>query len=261
MIDGSCYQWHGNHGPVIVLIHGLGLNKEMWQWQIPALRKQFRVLTYDLYGHGQSPVTDQQPSLRLFARQIVSILNELHIDRCAVAGFSLGGMIARRFAMDYAERIDALAILNSAHTRTATQQQAIMERVEHVAVHGASATVNAAIRRWFTDHFCRSNPDVIDMIRQWVLANDPDIYAKNYRVLATGVDELVAPNPPISCPTLVVTSQNDSGQTAGMAYAISAEIANAQTRIVPGLRHMGLVESPAQYNELLQSFFEQNIPN
>ena len=259
--DGSCYQWHGDHGPVLVLVHGLGLNKAMWQWQIPALSRNYRVLSYDLHGHGQSPRAKQRHSLTVFAQQIISMLDELDIEHCGVAGFSLGGMIARRCAMDYPNRVSALAILNSPHARTQEQQQAIMERVQQVAQQGPSATVDAAIKRWFTDDYHNSNPGVINKVRQWVMENDPDIYPENYSVLAMGVDELVAPKPQIDCPTLVVAAQDDFGQPAEMAYAIAREIPNAETHILPGLRHMALVESPDDYNQLLESFFNQVMPD
>ena len=258
--DGSCFQWHGDQGPVIVLVHGLGLNKQMWQWQIPDLSMKFRVLSYDLYGHGHTPRAKCEHSLKLFANQIIQLLDEFKIERCGIAGFSLGGMIARRFAMDYPDRVSALAILNSPHARTEEQQQSIIKRVEQVAQQGPSATVDAAIERWFTQEYHRSNPQVINLVKQWVLANDPAVYPENYRVLATGVDELLAPQPPITCPTLVVAAQEDSGQPAEMARAIAAEIPDSVTQVLPKLRHMALVEAPDQYNQLLKSFFMRVIP-
>ena len=260
MTNGSSYQWHGDQGPVIVLVHGLGLNAQMWQWQIPVLSQHFRVLSYDLYGHGRTPRANQQHSLKLFANQIIDLLDEFDIENCAVAGFSLGGMIARRLAMDHPLRVCALAILNSPHARTSSQQQAILKRVEQVAQEGPSSTVDAAIERWFTDEYHQLNPQIINLIKQWVLANDPAVYPENYRVLAMGVDELVAPQPPIACPTLVVAAADDFGQPAEMAQAIAAEIPDSQTHVLPKLRHMALVEAPDQYNQLLQSFFMQAIP-
>ena len=256
-IDGSCYQWHGDHGPVIVLIHGLGLNKEMWRWQIPQLSESHRVLSYDLYGHGRSPRASQRHSLALFAQQLIGLLDEAEIDSCGIAGFSLGGMIARRCAMDYPQRVSALAILNSPHARSDEQQQAIMERVKQVSKQGPAATVDAAIKRWFTDDYHDANPEVINLVRQWVLANDPDVYPENYAVLAMGVNELVAPQPPIECPTLVVAAEHDFGQPVEMADAIAAEIPNAHVKLIPKLRHMALVEAPDQYNQMLQSFFDK----
>ena len=91
------------------------------------------------------------------------------------------------------------------------------------------------------------------------MANDPVIYPKNYRVLATGVEELIAPQPPISCPTLVVTGADDFGQPAHMAHAIAAEIPAAKTVILPGLRHMAMAEEPDVYNSLLLSFLAENL--
>ena len=255
--DGTCFEWHGTGQPV-VLIHGMGLNRHMWQWQIPALSQHHRVLVYDLYGHGKSPAPPRKPDLKLFSQQLRQLLNEQNIGRCTVIGFSLGGMIARRFAMDHPERLSALAILNSPHARSEGEQKAIMERVKQVEAHGQAATVEAALTRWFTDDFSQQNPEMIELVQQWVLANDPAVYASCYKVLAEGVNELIASDPPIGCRTLVITSEQDSGQPAAMAYAIAAEIPAAQTVILPELKHMGLAEAPQIYNQILSSFLSQN---
>ena len=69
--------------------------------RLPRLAKDYRVITFDLYGHGESAVPPSTPSLSLFSDQILELLDQLGIGTAAVAGFSLGGMIARRFAMDH----------------------------------------------------------------------------------------------------------------------------------------------------------------
>ncbi len=69
--DGTSYEWHGDSGPVVALIHGFGLNRAMWQWQLPALTEKHRVLTYDLYGHGDSPAAESKPDLSLFSTQLL----------------------------------------------------------------------------------------------------------------------------------------------------------------------------------------------
>ncbi len=257
--NGTRYQWYGQRGPVIVLIHGLGLNLAMWQWQVPALSKDHRVLCYDLIGHGETPATEKELNLKLFSGQLRQLLDELQVKSCAIIGFSLGGMIARRFAMDYPDYLTALVILNSPHARTVEQQRAIVKRVDQAEEQGPAATVEAALVRWFTDEFRNSNKQVIDLVRQWVLTNNHASYPQSYRVLALGVDELVAPDPPIQCPTLVMTAEDDFGQPAAMASAIAAEIPGAKCIVVPRLRHMGLVEAPEIYNQALTSFFGENL--
>ncbi len=252
--DGTCFDLSGN-GPVVVLVHGLGLNRAMWQWLQPALAR-YTVLSYDLYGHGDSANPPTPPDLRLFAKQLVNLLDELNIEQCAVAGFSLGGMIARRFATDHADRLSALAILNSPHRRSVQAQQAVADRLAQLQHHGPGATVDAAISRWFSETCQAQNPALIQQVRQWVMANDPQVYPTIYRVLVEGVEELIAPEPAIECPTLVLTADDDSGQPPAMAEAIGAEIAGSRVEIMTGLRHMALAEAPDVFNPLLLSFFD-----
>ena len=251
---GTAYDVAGSDGPAIVLAHGLGLNRHSWQWQVPALAQSYRVITFDLFGHGDSAVPPATPSLSVFARQIVELLDELRLDKAAVAGFSLGGMIARRFAMDHPERLWALAVLHSAHARDAAAQAAIAARVAQVRAEGPGATVEAALQRWFTDQFRAANPQTMDLVRGWIMANRKEVYAPIYQVLADGVTELVAPSPPIAIPALVMTGSEDYGNSAAMSRAIAAEIAGSSLVILDGLRHMALAEAPDLFNVRLMAF-------
>jgi pimeloyl-ACP methyl ester carboxylesterase len=185
------------------------------------------------------------------------LLNHLAITRAAIAGFSLGGMIARRFAMDFPDRLWALAVLHSAHARDPAAQAAVEARVRQARQHGPAATVDAALERWFTESFRAANPAVIGLVRQWIMANRQDVYAPIYQVLADGVTELVAPHPPISVPTLVMTAGEDFGNSAEMSRAIASEIAGSRLVILPGLRHMAMAEAPDLFNAPLMSFLEQ----
>ena len=110
--DGTAFELSGpEDAPVVVLIHGLGLNRHIWQWHEPALSAGYRVLRYDLFGHGDSPPPSAKPSLSLFSAQLRALLDDLGIGAGAIVGFSLGGMINRRFALDHPDRVRALAIL------------------------------------------------------------------------------------------------------------------------------------------------------
>ncbi|WP_170418301.1 alpha/beta fold hydrolase [Ruegeria sp. HKCCA5763] len=253
--DGTHLKMTGPEGaPVVVMIHGLGLNQDCWQWTIPALSDRFRVLTYDLYGHGQSAPPPERPSLSMFSRQLESLLDHCAIQSAVIAGFSLGGMIARRFAQDVPQRVSALVILHSPHKRTDAAQEAILKRVEQARLDGPKATVEAALDRWFTEALRQSNPRMMNTVRDWVMANDKATYHTIYRVLADGIDEIVAPSPPISCPALVITGDEDFGNGPEMANAIASEIAGGSALILPGLRHMALAEDPDAVNKPLRSF-------
>jgi pimeloyl-ACP methyl ester carboxylesterase len=259
-VDGTAYEVSGSKDtPTVVLIHGLGLCREVWQWQAPSLAKQYQVITYDLYGHADSVDPPTEPCLRLFAGQLACVLDACKVEKAALVGFSLGGMIARRFAQDHPDRVNALAILHSPHKRTPQAQQAILARVEQARQEGSGATIDAALERWFTEGFRVDNPDMMDLVRRWVLANDIAVYHQNYRVLADGIDEIIAPAPALRMPTLIVTGDEDFGNDPEMTRAIAAEIVGAETLILKGLRHMALAESPEAMTRPLMHFFDRHL--
>lgn len=255
--DGTAYTLSGpDDAPVIALIHGLGLNRHTWRWHVPALSERYRVLNYDLFGHGESAPSPRALSLTAFAGQLVALMDALHVERCAAVGFSLGGMINRRLAIDHSQRVSALAILNSPHERSPDLQRQVEERAASVADGGSDSTVEAALERWFTQAFRAGRPDVMDMIRSMRAGNHADSYAQSCMVLAAGVKELIRPVPAIVTPSLVMTGELDTGSTPAMSHAIAAEIPGAKTIIVPQLRHMGLVERPKLFTASILDFLE-----
>ena len=251
---GTAYEITGSGDAAVVLVHGLGLNRQSWQWQVPALAERYRVITYDLHGHGESSLPPEWPSLTMFSDQLRELMEHLRLEKAAVLGFSLGGMIARRFAMDHPSRLWALGVLHSAHARDKAAQDAILLRVEQARAEGPAATVEAALQRWFTDDFRAANPALMNRVRSWILVNKKDVYWPIYQVLADGVAELIAPSPPIAAPTLVMTGDEDYGNSPAMSRAIAAEIPESELVILPGLRHMALAEAPALFNATLLGF-------
>jgi pimeloyl-ACP methyl ester carboxylesterase len=257
-IDGTAYEVAGQ-GPAVLLVHGLGMNRAMWQWQLPALSDDFTVITYDLLGHGESKAPPDDLTLTHLSEQLYSLCEALEFETYGIAGFSLGGMIARRFALDHPGKLMAMAILNSAHDRTPEERAAILRRVAQAAESGPTATVGAALARWFTEKFRESHGDVMELVRNWILANDPAVYPRVYRVLAEGDEEIAAGIVDIACPTLVMTAEEDYGNSANMARRMAALIPNAELVILPGLRHMALAEDPAAFNAPLVNFFKKTL--
>jgi len=254
--DGTAYDLTGPaDAPLVVLIHGLGLSRRLWDGHLGAFAG-FRVLAYDLYGHGESAPAAAEASLGVYARQIAGLLDHLGAQSAHIVGFSIGGMINRRFAMDFPGRVASLVVLNSPHDRGAEAQAAVEARARAVREQGAFATFDAALRRWFTPEYLRAS-DGVDLVRDWRGQVDGESYTQAAWVLAHGVRTLIAPRPPISAPTLVMTCENDSGSTPAMSHDIAAEIAGAEVRIVPHLRHLGLMEDPAAFTGPVVEFLER----
>jgi 3-oxoadipate enol-lactonase len=241
-------------GPPVVMVHGLGLNRAMWQYQQAALSKHFRVIVYDLLGHGESAKPRGAYSMAQMIEQIRALMDELALERAALVGFSLGGLIVQAFTLAHPGRVSALAILNAAHARSDADRKALMARVAQVRENGPASTVNAALERWFTASFADSHPQVLAQVRDWVLANDAQVYPELYYLLSQADIGLEQSISAIACPTLVMTGEQDYGNSADMARRMAALIPGAELEILPGLRHMALMEAPELVNGCLDRF-------
>lgn len=260
--DRTVYDLHGStHDHTVVLIHGLGLTRQTtWDKMTAALARDCRLVTYDLLGHGETAVPVEPVTLTLLSQQLIALLDTLRIKRAALIGFSLGGMINRRCAMDHPDRVSSLVILNSLHERGETQQRLVEARARESHAGGPSATIDATLERWFTDAFRRNHRNDVDRVRAAVLANDHANYAAHRHVLAHGVKELIRPWPPITHPALVMTCEHDSGSTPQMSEAIASEISGSELCVIPQLRHLGLIEQPDLFSRPIADFLHRALP-
>ena len=252
-IAGMAYDIYGEGFPVI-MVHGLGLNRGMWQWQRDALAAEFRVIEYDLLGHGESARPQGACTMEQMLGQLLELMDSLAISRCALVGFSLGGLIVQAFALAYPARVAALGIMNAAHGRSDDERAALMVRVNQSRQQGPAATVDAALERWFTANFAENNPETLSKVRNWVTANDSTVYPELYHLLAHADIDLEQAISAIRCPALVITGEEDYGNSPAMSRRIAELIPGAELAILTGLRHMALVEDPAQVNKLLLPF-------
>jgi pimeloyl-ACP methyl ester carboxylesterase len=246
-------------GSPLVLVHGLGMHGEMWRPLLPLLAGRHTVVTYDLAGHGRSREPVDPVTLRSLSEQLTRLMDELAIARAALAGFSLGGMIVRRFAVDHPERASAIVVLNSAHDRTEAERDAVRNRVEQARLHGPDATIDAAIERWFTPVYRAANPGPVAEVRAAILANDRTVYPKLYSVLAEGDAEIADAIAGLRIPFLAMTSEDDPGNTPEMSRRMASLVPGAEVKIVPGLRHMGIWEEPTLFAEAILDFIARRL--
>ena len=255
VFEGTSFDLSGpEDAPVVALIHGLGLCRDVWDGMLPSLAG-YRVLNYDLYGHGQSLPPPATASLSVYANQLAGLMDHLGIARAHVVGFSIGGMINRRFALDHAERVASLLILNSPHDRGEDAQAMVEERAASVRDQGAFSTFDAALKRWFTPEYLATGSGSA-LVRLWRERVDAESYAQAAWVLAHGARELTGRDGEITAPTLVMTCENDSGSTPEMSHAIAREIPHSRVQIIPKLQHLGLMEQPDAFSNPILEFLD-----
>jgi len=260
---GTSYLATGQGQPV-VLIHGVGLNKEMWGGQVVGLATNYRVITYDMLGHGASPRPAAGTPLLGYADQLLELLDHLQLPQATVIGFSMGGLVARAFALHYPERLTSLVVLNSVFNRSPEQRAGVIARTAQAAEHGPDANAEAALSRWFSREYQAANPAQIAALRETLAGNDPQGYLTTYELFATQdmyrADDLKS----LRVPTLVATGELDPGSTPEMARQLADRIPGATVAVLAEQRHMMPVESPRLVNQLLLGFLDtvyaQNNP-
>ena len=177
-LDGlRCYyRLEGAPGkPVLVLSHSLGLDHTMWDGQAPDLAERFRVVRYDVRGHGATDAPPGDYTVERLGRDALALLDRLQIDRAAWCGVSLGGMVGQWLAVHAPERLSALVLAN---TSPRIADPAGMEaRRQKVLASGMAAVVDTAMSRFFSQALREANPPRIASARETLLATSPVGYA------------------------------------------------------------------------------------
>ena len=235
----------------LIFIHGMGLNKSMWDGFVPALAAAgYEVLTYDLLGHGGEKPAVGEVNLTLFSEQLLALMDTRGLRRAHLIGFSIGGMINRRFALDHRERVASLVIWNSPHNRGQEAQAEVEARALAVRGEGPMATIEAALERWFV----AASQELRQQIRDWRKVCDSRTYAGTAWTLANGVVELTGAKQPRGIPTQVLTCENDVGSTPAMARDIAHDLGASAPLVIPDLKHLGLLERPEPFLQALLGF-------
>lgn len=239
-------------GPAVVLIHGVGARLENWDGVCESLVRHFRVLRYDLRGHGRSTRSPGPYSLSLFANDLRALLEYTGLRKAHIVGHSLGAMIAQMFCLKHARCVDRLALLSAVAGRTQEERERVVARIDLIRRGPAGEHFQKSVSRWFSDAFIAANPNLIAAYAQRNAENDPDCYSAAYKVLA--LEDLDQELAAISAPTLIATGEFDLGSNPRMSELIHRRVNGSVLRVLPGLKHSILIEAPHVVAGMLEPF-------
>jgi 3-oxoadipate enol-lactonase len=160
--------------PALVLSNSLGSNFSMWEAQAPAFEKQFRLLRYDMRGHGQSSVPPPPYAVSELARDILALADSLNVTRFHFCGLSIGGMIGMSLALEAPDRLNKLILANTAGKIGTAEFW--NSRIQTVETKGMKEVAGAVTARWFTPAFQQSSPDQVASAVRVLESLDPRGY-------------------------------------------------------------------------------------
>jgi len=245
-------------GEPIVFIHGVGMNQCIWTPQVNGLRDSFRVITYDMMGHGLSRLTSDPSDIGDYAAQLLRLLDNLSIDRVHVVGHSMGALIALEMAVAYGARCKSVTALNSVYCRSSEQRRSVQKRAEELLSKGKPNSVKGTTNRWFGDPIPAKDQSAASLCTQ-LLSDVPwQGYARAYSIFAGSDERHKGDLNRISVPTLIATGELDPNSSPAMSEAMHACIPGAQLEILPQQRHMMSLIAVDEVNAMLRQFVTQH---
>lgn len=245
-------------GQILVLLHGVGMNKNVWAPEVNLLSNSFDVLIYDMWGHGESDLAEGELTLNDYTNQLVDLLSELKISSAYLAGHSMGGLIAIDFALNYPEMCLGMCALNAVFNRTPEQSEAVKKRAADLATGGITVNLAETLQRWFGDPGNHEFQEAENLAKQLLLAVNPNGYAKAYSVFANSdkvhADRLAT----LSVPALFFTADGDPNSTPEMSQAMASLAPTGSYKVLNGHRHMMTLTAPIQISDSLSSFFDSH---
>ncbi|MEU9774176.1 MULTISPECIES: alpha/beta fold hydrolase [Streptomyces] len=236
--------------PALILGPSLGTTWHMWDRQIAELSSRWRLVRFDLPGHGGAPAQPAD-SVAELAERLLATLDTLGVQRFGYAGCSVGGAIGIELALRHPHRVASLALV-AASPRFGTADE-FRQRGVVVRTNGLDPVARSAPERWFTSAFAAAQPAIVEWAVQMVRTTDPGCYIAACEALAAF--DVRGDLSRVGVPTLVLVGSEDRVTGPAEARTLVAGIPDARLALVPGASHLAPVEQPSAVTDLLAHHF------
>jgi 3-oxoadipate enol-lactonase / 4-carboxymuconolactone decarboxylase len=236
--------------PTIIFSHSLGVDHKQWDRQAADLLPYFRVLVYDIRGHGASDAPTGDYSIAQLGRDVLAIADAAGVKQFAFCGLSLGGMIAQWLGANAPDRVTYLILANT--SAKSTNPAMMEERRTKVTSGGMKTIVDSVMQRFFTPESLAANFAEVGTTRRTFLATIPTGYAGCCAAIRN-MDNLPLLSK-IQTPSLVIYSDRDlSTPWTGNGEILASSIAGAKVAALP-TAHLSNLEAPRSFTAALLDF-------
>ena len=241
----------------IVLIHGFPFNHEMWQPQIELLKNNFRVIAYDIRGHGKSGISDGQYMIEFFVDDLVGLLNHLKIEKAVLCGLSMGGYIALRTVERNPERVKAL-ILADTQSKPDSNEAKLKRAASIGAIKklGVKPYAESFVKAVFTTDSLTKKTATVEKISQIIQMNSPLGICGALLALASRTDTTEALSG-IKVPTLILVGENDKLTPPSASQEMRSKIPKSEIHLIQNAAHMSNLENSDEFNKHVLNFLSK----
>ena len=242
------------NNPTIILIHGFPLNKSMWNKQIGELKKNYRVIAYDICGHGNSDAGDDDFSIELFVNDLISLMDDLKIDKVILCGFSMGGYIALNAIENYPERFSALILCDTNCTEDKPEaKEKRIKTIESIRENGLEQYADESLKKLFAPLSISNQLEEITIVREMILNTSTESIYKALHALAER-KETCSKLHTIEVPVLILVGKEDEITPPKVASSMHEKIKGSTIDIIDQAGHLSNMENPNEFNNRLAGF-------
>jgi 3-oxoadipate enol-lactonase len=243
------YEVTGKEGaPWLVLSHSLACSVRMWDPTVEAFKGSFRILNYDMPGHGHTTAPKGPYTLDMLADDLLGLVSSLNIQGANYCGLSIGGMIGQTVALRGKHPFKKMVLADTTHTQPPEALKQWEDRIKTAEAKGMAGLLDSTMERWFTAPF-RSSP-AAKKIAQLILATPVDGYIGCGRAIM-GLNT-TARLKDVKLPVLAITG-NEDGAAPGTKF-IGETVPGAKFVGIPQASHIANVEQPEAFNRALREF-------
>ena len=239
-------------GPVVLLVHGLGGTSNFFQPQVGALAERFTVVRPDMEGSGRSTVRGRL-TIQGFANDLADLLTSLDAGPARVVGHSMATVTVRTLAARYPQKVSHLALLGAVPAPLPEAgQQGQHDRAAKARAGEMPAIADAVMGNATAEATRRDHPATAAAVREMVLRQDPEGYARSCEALAGAGD----PGPVASdLPLLLITGADDGVGKPEVTKALADAHGSAVVDYLDDCGHWTALERPHEVTEHLLKFF------
>lgn len=241
-------------GTPIVFLHAFPLNRTMWTAQETALSSQFRVITVDLRGHGESDAPLWHYGMDQFADDVKTLLDHLSVPQAVFVGLSMGGYILFAFYRKYADRVKGVILADTrAQADTAEGKEGRFQMAQIAYKKGAAAIADLMIPKLFCPATVQTKPELVQKVRAMIEGNQVSGIAGDLMAMAERPDSIPLLSQ-ITCPTQIIVGELDLATPPSDATLMVEQIPGARLAVIRGASHLSNLEQPDMFNQIVRSF-------
>ena len=256
--DSTAYKVSGESGPYLIFVHGVGMSGEIWKPQVQHFFSNYRVITYDFLGHGQSQTPKKPPTLEDYIEQLNSLVKTINITSFSLVGHSMGALISVAFSLKYPEKVTALLPLNMVYKRGNCAKNDVINRANLILKTGEINNIDQTLDRWFKNKTKHHQMQRIKKVRQLLSDTNPQSYGYAYKLFAESDRHFENKLSELKMPVLYLTGSDDPNSTPEMSNEMANESPQGSFISIDKEAHMMAYIASEKINPVIEKFLKKN---